>query len=329
MNTEYPLTQLQKKEYCTMKKICIENEYSYVFSAHKSPVAIVEPGEMVEVYTIDTYGGRAVEESDWPANLTKIPRPGSNPLTGPIYINGVKPGDALAVHIHKIEPTTNYGMSHVASTGTLSPSPFTNMITPGYEHHMYKYLLDGDRVYCPTRPHLSFDADPFLGCMATAPILEDIYAVKMFEFGGNMDVPDVKAGNTVYFPVAVEGAYFYTGDAHAKQGHGEVCGVAVEIAAKVTLSFEIVKNMNIKHPRIESPTHYMAVGIMRPLEDAGRMALTELIEWMAEKGWDKVDAYQMLSQVVEMHPGNLVSAYYSMVAMIEKRYADYFINHPD
>lgn len=311
-----------------MKEIRMETGYSYVVSGHRTPVATVEPGEMVEVYTIDTYGGRAVEESDWPANQIKYPRPGNNPLTGPIYVSGAKPGDALAVHIHKIEPTTDHGMGHVGACGSLNPTKFTKMISPTFEQKMYKYLLDGDRVYCPTRPHLSFDAAPFLGCMATAPELEEVYAVKLFELGGNMDVPEVKAGNTVYFPVMVEGAYFYTGDAHARQGHGEVCGTAVEISAKVTLSFELVKGMNIQSPRIESPTHYMAVGIMRPLEDAGRMALTELIEWMAEKGWDKTDAYQMLSQVVEMHPGSIVSNFYSMVAMIEKRYADYFIDHP-
>lgn len=310
-----------------MKTIYMENGYSYVVSGHRTPVATVEPGEIVEVYTTDTYGGRAVEEEDWPANSVKNPSPGNNPLTGPIYINGAMPGDVLAVHIHKIEPTTNHGMSHVAECGSLNPTKFTQMISPSFDYHMYKYIIDGDKVYCPTRPHLSFKAEPFLGCMATAPKLEEVYAVKLFEFGGNMDVPEVKSGNTVYFPVAVEGAYFYTGDAHVKQGHGEVCGVAVEIEAKVTLSFEIVKGMNIKSPRIESPTHYMAVGIMRPLEDAGRMALTELIEWMSEKGWDKIDAYQMLSQVVEMHPGSMVSNYYSMVAMIEKQYADYFINH--
>jgi len=309
-----------------MKQIRMEKEYSYVVSGHRTPVAEVEPGEVVEVFTIDTYGGRAVEESDWPANIEKIPRPGNNPLTGPICVKGAEPGDMLAVHIQKIEYVNGHGMSHIAATGVLSPSKFTNMITPVYDYHMYKYELDGDKVTCPTRPWLSFDAAPFLGCIATAPALEEIYAVKMFEFGGNMDVPEVKAGNTVYLPVAVEGAYFYTGDAHARQGQGEVCGVAVEISAKVTLSFEIIKDMPLKHPRIESPTHYMAVGIMRPLEDASRMALTGLIEWMEEKGWDRLDAYQMLSQVVELHPGNVVSDSYSMVAMIEKRYADYFLN---
>lgn len=139
-----------------------------------------------------------------------------------------------------------------------------------------------------------------------------------------MDVPDVKAGNTLYLPVAVEGAYFFTGDCHARQGDGELCGSAIEITGKVTLSFEIIKDMKTRWPRIESETHYMAVGSARPMEDAARIAWCELISWMEEMGWDKMHAYQMLTQVGEMTVGNMVDPNYSMVAKVEKRFADCF-----
>jgi len=161
-----------------------------------------------------------------------------------------------------------------------------------------------------------------MGTMATAPRLEAVSALVPFDQGGNMDVPDVKAGNIIYLPVAVEGAYFFTGDCHARQGDGELCGTAVEVSAKITLSLDINRKMKPAWPRIESPTHYMAVGCARPLEDAARIAWCELIAWMAELGWDKMHAYQMLTQVGEMTLGNMVDPNYSMVAKIEKRYAD-------
>src|SRR5699024_7849301 len=123
-----------------------------------------------------------------------------------------------------------------------------------------------------------------------------------------------------YLPVSVPGAYFYTGDAHARQGDGELCGVALEISAKVTLKFELIKGKSIRWPRIESPEEIMAVGSARPMEDAARIAYAELIEWMNELGWDKIEAYQALTQVGKLHVANMVDPNYSLVAKVNKKY---------
>ena len=136
-----------------------------------------------------------------------------------------------------------------------------------------------------------------------------------------MDVPDTKPGNTIFLPVKVPGAYFYTGDCHAGQGDGELCGVALEISAKTTIRFELIKGKSIKWPRIESPTEIMAVGSARPMEDAARIAYMELIDWLVELGWDKWDAYQALTQIGKLTVGNMVDTYYSLVAKIDKEYA--------
>ncbi len=87
-----------------------------------------------------------------------------------------------------------------------------------------------------------------------------------------MDVPDVRPGNTTYLPVRVPGALFYTGDRHAGQGQGELYGVALEIAAKVSVRFEVITGRAIDWPRIESPEEYMVVGSAWPIEDAARIA---------------------------------------------------------
>lgn len=136
-----------------------------------------------------------------------------------------------------------------------------------------------------------------------------------------MDVPDVKPGNKVYLPVKTEGAYFFTGDCHAGQGDGELCGVALEISSKVKIKFELIKNKEIKWPRIVSDTEYMVVGSARPMEDAARIAYAELIDWMVdEMGWEKLEAYQALTQIGKLYVGNMVDTYYSLVAKIEKKY---------
>jgi len=306
-----------------MQSIRQDGNYSYLFTRYAPPVAKVEPGEVIEVYTEDAFSGVVKEESD---NPDKIVRTGPNPQTGPIYINGAQPGDTLAIYIRSIEPTRGYGISRIsAAFGGLQATQFTAMMNKPLEERVFKYVFDGDRAYHPELPHLAFEIEPFMGTIATAPKLEALSTLTPYNQGGNMDVRDVKAGNIIYLPVAVEGAYFFTGDCHARQGDGELCGTAVETPCKTTLSFGIIKNMNTRWPRIESPTHYMAVGSVRPMEDAARIAWLELISWMGEIGWDRMHAYQMLTQVGEMSLGNMVDTNYSMTARIEKRYADYFI----
>ena len=136
-----------------------------------------------------------------------------------------------------------------------------------------------------------------------------------------MDVPDVCPGNTVHLPVWNEGALFYTGDTHARQGQGELCGVALEITSKATFVFEVIKSRPIAWPRIESPDRIMTVGSARPMEDAARIAYAELVGWLeADYGWSRLDAYQLLTQAGELYVGNMVDTTYSLVASISKQY---------
>jgi amidase len=163
--------------------------------------------------------------------------------------------------------------------------------------------------------------EPFLGTLAVAPDLEAITALAPGPFGGNMDVPDVKPGNTVYLPVWNSGALVYTGDCHARQGQGELCGVAMEITSKVTLVFEVIKDRAIEWPRIESDESIMVVGSARPMEDAARIANTELILWLEhEYGYDRWDAYQLLTQAGGLYVGNMVDTTYSLVASVDKKH---------
>ncbi len=291
--------------------------YSYAFSRYVDPVAHVQPGEMVAIYTEDAYTGRITKETDVPS-IVKAPYP--NPQTGPIYVEGAEPGDTLAVHIIDIEPTRDWAVSALTPFfGGLTSTKFTRTLQPPLPELVWIYKLKDGMLSRNAR--LTFPWRPFLGTIATAPDLEAISTLAPFDQGGNMDVPDTRPGNIVYLPVRVPGAYFFTGDCHAGQGDGELCGTALEITAKVTLRFELIKHKPLLWPRIESPTEYMTVGSARPMEDAARIAYAELIEWLVEMGWDRMEAYQALTQIGSLYVGNMVDTTYSLVAKIPKEYA--------
>ena len=113
----------------------------------------------------------------------------------------------------------------------------------------------------------------------------------------------------------------FIGDAHACQGDGEVCGVAVEYATKTTIRIDLIKGWKIDWPRLEKADFIMAIGSARPLEDATRIAYKELVLWMAaEYGYDKWDAYMLLSQCGKVRLGNFVDPKYTVGAAITKNY---------
>jgi acetamidase/formamidase len=299
-----------------MREIRQPGAYHYVFSRYTEPIARVQPGETVVIYTADAFESRITQETDRPSAILG---PYLNPQTGPIYIEGAEPGDTLVVHILNIEPTRDWAVSaFIPNFGGLTSTRFTRTLNEALPDRVWKYQLRDGMLTC--RPRLSFPWRPFLGTMATAPDLEAISALTPYDQGGNMDVPDTKPGNSLYLPVRVPGAYFFTGDCHAGQGDGELCGVALEITARATLKFDLIKQKPLAWPRIESPDAYMTVGSARPMEDAARIAYTELVLWLEEMGWDRWEAYQALTQIGRLYVGNMVDTTYSLVAQIAKQY---------
>lgn len=300
-----------------MREIHQPDPYSYVFSPYLTPIATVDPGETVVIHTIDAFGNLITSEDDTPS---KILGPYLNPQTGPIAIAGAEPGDTLVVRIDDITPTRDWAVSaFVPYFGGLSATKFTRLLHEPLPERVWRYeLKDG---WLERDARLRFPWRPFLGTIGTAPHIEAISALAPGDHGGNMDVPDVRPGHTIYLPVQVPGAHFFTGDCHAGQGQGELCGVALEISAKVTITFDLIKQRPIAWPRIESADELMTIGSARPMEDAARIAYAELIVWLEELGWDRWDAYQALSQIGSLYVGNMVDTNYSLVAKIAKEYA--------
>jgi amidase len=300
-----------------MREIHQPGPYSYVFSPYAEPIARVEPGETIAMFTKDAFEDRITKPDDVPSEILG---PYLNPQTGPLFIEGAEPGDTLKVDIIDIEATRDWAVSaFIPFFGGLTSTHATRTLQEPLPERVWLYKIsDG---WLTHNERLRFPWRPFLGTIGTAPMIEALSALSPFDHGGNMDVPDVKPGNSVYLPVNVPGALFSTGDVHAGQGQGELCGVALEIAAKVTLRFELIKGKTITWPRIESDEEYMVVGSARPMEDAARIAYGGLIDWMVEMGWDWQEAYQALTQIGDLYVGNMVDTYYSLVAKIRKEYA--------
>ncbi|PLS85849.1 MAG: acetamidase [Actinobacteria bacterium] len=295
-------------------------DYSYVFNPYREAVARVSPGDRVTIHTNDAFESRIQSEDDVASEALATAK-FLNPQTGPLYVEGAEPGDTLAVRIESIEPTRDFAVSTlVPYFGGLTSTNITRTLQDPLPEKTWVWKLDGSTL---TNDDLGVELDwrPFMGTLAVAPDLEAISALAPGPFGGNMDVPDVCPGNTVYLPVWNEGALFYTGDCHARQGQGELCGVAMEITAKVTVVFDVIKGKALEWPRIESEDRIMVVGSARPMEDAARIANTELILWLEEEhGFDRLDAYQLLTQAGGLYVGNMVDTTYSLVASIEKKY---------
>ncbi len=299
-------------------------KYSYVFSPYLKPEVNVKPGDKVIIYTDDAFESRVKKKSDLPSKALATAK-FLNPQTGPIYIEGAEPGDTLAVKIVSIEPPRDFAVScFINYFGGLTSTPFTRFLQEPLKEKTWIWQLKDSsqgKYFINDEIRVKVPWEPFVGTCAVAPDLEAISSLSPGPFGGNQDVPDVRPGNTIYLPVFNPGALFFTGDCHGHQGQGEVCGVALEITAKVTLVFDVIKKKSIAWPRILAPNKIMTIGSARPMEDAARIANVELCLWLEEEfGFTRWEAYELLTQVGGMYVGNMVDTTFSLVASIDKKY---------
>ena len=296
-------------------------KYNYVFSSYLEPVAKVNPGDTVIMNTEDAMESRMKTAEDLPKKALASAE-FLNPQTGPIYIEGAEPGDTLVIKIDSIVPSRDYAISAFAEYfGGLTSTGATRFLQEPLKEKVWVWKLIDNEYYINDEIRVKVPLDPFVGTLATAPKLEAISSLTPGPFGGNMDVRDVKPGNTVLLPIYNKGALVFTGDCHGNQGEGECCGFALETTAKCTFTFDIIKGKSIKWPRIISKDKIMTVGSARPMEDAARIANVELCLWMEEEyGFTRWEAYELLCQVGGLYVGNMVDTTYSLVANISKEY---------
>jgi amidase len=300
-------------------------ELAYTFGG-REPVRRVRPGTVLELYTEDCFGGRVRTVEDLPSQVCEFPY--LNPVTGPFWVEGAEPGDTLAVHFVEIVPARDWAVSSTfPHFGALTGTHTTAMLHPPLDELVWRYDVDvaaGTVRYRARRGDFAVDLplDPMHGTAGVAPGASEVRMTIVPDVhGGNMDTPELRAGVTAYFGVNVPGALFALGDGHCRQGHGEVCGTAVEAAMNTVVIVDVVKGAGTPTPRLETDAALMSTGSARPLEDAYRISQHDLVTWAAGlTGLDVLDAYQLISQAGEAPVGNVCDPNYTMLAKVDKRY---------
>jgi acetamidase/formamidase len=307
------------------------DQYSFTFGGVE-PVMRVKPGTVLSLWTEDAYCGRITSKHDLASSSLVAHE--LNPQTGPFWIDGAEPGDTLAVHIVDLTPARSWGASAlIPFFGGLSSTPQSPTLQDALQERTWIYEYDSVAKTVGFAAQgsdftVELPSNPMLGTVGVAPANREVRTSLVPEkFGGNMDTPEMRAGSTCYLGVNVEGAMFSLGDGHYRQGEGESCGTAVEGAMNVTVIVDLIKGGGNAWPRIESDTHISSIGSGRPLEEAWRAGQVDMIDWMSQlHGLDRLDSYQLLSQISEVPIANVVDTNYSAVTKIHKRLLP--VSHP-
>lgn len=295
----------------------------YTFGGAK-PALKIKPGTALRLWSEDAFNNTIKTIKD--LSSEKVDLRFVNPQTGPFYVEGAEPGDALAIHIVDLKPARGYGASTTIPffggltstdrTVTLqAPLPDTTWI---YEVDSIKNTVGFQSRFGDFSVELPIEC--MFGTIGVAPAGGEVRSSLVPErFGGNMDSPEVRAGSTIYLGVNVEGALFSVGDGHYRQGEGEACGTAVEGAMDSIIIVDLIKGKAPAWPRIENDDYYMAVGSSRPMEDSWRIGQVELVRWFQELyELHQMDSYQLLSQITKVPIANVVDANYSVVIKAAK-----------
>src|SRR5262249_48761529 len=298
-------------------------ELKYTYAASYQPVARLKSGDILETNTVDCFGNAIKKPGDTLSMAT-----GDNPLTGPFYIEGAEPGDTLAVKILDITVDSDQGIGALApGFGAINSTNYTPMINPPIPEKICFYHTDHATNTATfhalaSKSSVKFPLHPFFGCIGVAPAGGEARSSVVPEaFGGNMDSPEASAGNTAYFPVNVSGAMLFLGDGHAAMADGEIAGSPVEVRLRSRVQVRVIKGQKIAWPRFENDEYIMAVGAYRPLDDALRIAFTELVGWIHnDYGLSKMDAYELPSEVAEIHLNEMVDPNYVVVAKVKKSF---------
>ncbi len=274
------------------------------------PRLTIAPGESIEFETVDSSGGQLSPDSTV-ADVTALDFERVNPVTGPVYIDGAEPGDAVKVTLLSFTPSGWGWTANIPGFGLLAD----DFGEPAL--HVWRYDAGGlaPALYGPGG---QVPLKPLCGTIGLAPAETGLHSVvPPRRVGGNMDIRDLAAGTELCLPVEVAGGLFSLGDTHAAQGDGEVCGTAIESPMTVACRFDLVKDANLAFPRFTTPgpvsRHFdtmgyeVTTGIGPDLMDGARAAVRGMIDLLtARHGMAAVEAYMLCSVAADLRISEIV-----------------------
>ena len=293
----------------TAKPKCTIHDHHYGWDNSLTPALEVDSGETIEFEVVDSGGGQFTPSST-SADVTALDFSKINPVTGPVYVHGAEPGDALQIDILEFRPS-GFGWTAIIPGFGLLADEFAEPYLKLWKYNERSAEFHHG-IQVPVRP--------FPGTIGNAPAEAGHHSVvPPRSVGGNMDIRDLTAGTTLHLPVAVKGALFSVGDTHAAQGDGEVCGTAIESAMHITLRFTLRKGANLKTPRFSTPGpvtshidqlgYQVTTGIGPDLYSAAQDATRQMIDlMMAEYDLSAQDAYLLCSVAADLRISEIVDA---------------------
>lgn len=270
------------------------------------PAIRVRPQDVIVLEVANASGGQLSEHSTVD-DVASLDFARVNPVTGPVYVEGAEPGDALIVDVLSIDLDDWGWTAIIPGFGLLSDQFSAPHLRISRVTQAYAELIPGLRV----------PVCPFIGTIGLAPAQAgDHPLVPPSPQGGNMDTRQITAGSRLWLPVAVPGALLSVGDTHAAQGDGEVAGTAIETSAVVTLRVHVKKGVSLNTPRIA--THaasqrqgsaWVTTGIGPDLFEAARQATESMMAWIQEmSGLSAADAYLLASVAADLKISEVVDA---------------------
>ncbi|MGH9728866.1 MAG: acetamidase/formamidase family protein [Candidatus Acidiferrales bacterium] len=295
------------------------------YAANATPVLRIHSGDTVEMQTLITSSPKALQGAGVPADQVeqslrdifdqvKDKGPGGHILTGPVYVEGAEPGDVLEVRIQSIRLAIPYAYNAFG--------PGRGFLPNDYPYGRMKIIpLDARRMVARFADGIEIPLHPFFGSVGDAPppAAGRISSAPPWMHAGNLDNKYLVAGTTLYIPINAKGALFWAGDGHAGQGDGEVDITAMETSLIGTFQLIDRKDMHLLWPRAETPDYYMTMGIHEDLNEATKMAVHEMIDFlMHDKHLSRDDAYMLSSVAADLHISELVDGNKVVSMMLPK-----------
>lgn len=246
--------------------------YITAFSKNAAPILRVSDGATVRIATKDCYMDNLRAEND-PRGAAKGPAIGCNPASGPIFVEGAHPGDTLKCEILAID-VGEYASMRISNRGGLMADRVTAPIVRCIP------LKDGYAELAGVRMPL----DPMIGVIGVAPEGEDVDTESPGAHGGNMDTRHIRAGSTLYLPVAAEGALFALGDVHARMGDGEICICGLECPAEVTVRLSVVHGRREKWPMLKDESgRWYTIASAADLDEAAKLSADAMMDFIERR----------------------------------------------
>jgi acetamidase/formamidase len=285
--------------------------FNYVWDNSIEPALEIEPDEAVEFHVRDA-SDEQIHARSGAEDVAKLDFTHVNPVSGPVFVRGARPGDVLEVEIVEFRPRDWGWTALIPGFGLLAdefPEPWLRISE-----------VDGQRSRVVWSDAITLPYRPFPGTIGVAPAEPGEHSiVPPSRWGGNLDTKHFRVGTTLYLPVGVEGALFSVGDTHAAQGDGEVCGTAIETAMDVVLRLSVRRDFRVDAPQYRLPAgslsstetggYHVCTGVAPDLMEATKQAVRATIEHLGERrGLDREEAYALASVACELRIHEVVDA---------------------